>query len=133
MSEHLWHDFHADPNLLQHSRVGVTEGVPSNTLLQLDSPRRRSDVVSHDRLRPVRAFAIGVRTGEDPIFSLSEGSMSTPFQQSLSQRFVKRHGFLRRFRLADANDLTDDRTDNAKMFRHEVNVLPLQGEEFAAP
>jgi len=37
--------------------------------------------------------------------------------------------FLRRFRLAIADDLTDDRTNNAKMFRHEVNVLPLQGEE----
>jgi hypothetical protein len=94
MPEQLLHDFDVSPNLLQHCRVGVTEGVPSNTLLQLDSPRRRSDVVSHDRLRPVRPFAIGVRTGEDPIFTLAEGSMSTPFQQSLSQRLVKGHGFL---------------------------------------
>src|SRR5262249_8821505 len=90
--------------------------MPSNSLLQLDCPRRRSDVVSHDRLCPIRAFAIGVRTGEDPIFSLAEGSMSTPFQQSLSQRFVKGHGFLRRFGLANADNLTDDRAGYIKMF-----------------
>src|SRR5258708_36710650 len=41
MPEQLLHDFDVGPNLLQHCRVGVTEGVPSNTLLQLDSPRRR--------------------------------------------------------------------------------------------
>ena len=69
----------------------------------------------------------------DRFVGASEGSMSMPFQQSLSQRLVKGHGFLRRFRLADANDLTDDRTSNAKMVRGEVHVLPLQGEEFAAP
>ena len=94
MSQQFLHGHDVHTSFQEARSKRVTEGVPSNALLQLDSPRRGSDVVSHDRLRPVRAFTIGVRTGEDPIFSLAEGSMSTPFQQSLSQRLVKAHGFL---------------------------------------
>ena len=101
MPQQLLHHFDVSPNLLQHRRVGVTEGVPSNALLQLDSPRRRSDVVAHDRLRPVRVLAGGMRTGKDPICSLAEGRMCAPLQQSLSQRLVKGYRLLRCFRLAD--------------------------------
>src|SRR5215467_6252113 len=103
----------------------MPEAVPPNTLLQLDSPRCGANVVAHDRLRPVRAFALGMRTGKDPIFSLAEGSMSTPFQQGLSQRVVKGYRLLRCFRLADPDNLTNDGASYTCLLCGEVDVLPL--------
>src|SRR6266704_1789610 len=51
-----------------------------------------------------------------------------PFAQSLDQIIVSWNGFLRRFGLANANDVLHDRARYMNLFGLEVHVSPFQRE-----
>src|SRR5438034_6081699 len=56
-----------------------------------------------------------------------------PFAQSLDQIIVSWNGFLRRFGLANANDVLHDRARYMNLFGLEVHVSPFQREQLAPP
>src|SRR5882762_8040314 len=133
MPEQLLHHFDVSSNELQQSRIRVPECVPSNALLQFGFPCGGANVVSHDCLGPKRVLTAGMRTSKEPVFAFAIRGLLAPRKQRLGQRAVKRHWLLRGLRLAGADNLVDDRASYAYMLGGEVDILPLQSEEFAAP
>jgi len=86
----------------------VAKRVPANSLVDAQPSRNRKDMVPHDLLGHVRPASPGNRTSEHPIFWRFVTRLAMPLPQCLNQIIVSRNGFLRAFRLTEANNVLND-------------------------
>src|SRR4029077_18349759 len=92
-----------------------------------------AEVPAHQLLSPVRIFSTATRTGKHPMLRLLVGVLLTPALQGLDQILVKWNGLLRGLGLAGADHLTYHRSRHSELSDFEINILPLQTEQFALP
>ena len=109
----------------------VPEGMPSDALGDPQLLGNRADVPAHRLLSPVRIFSAATRTGKHPMLRLLVGVLLAPALQGLDQVLVKWNGLLRGLGLAGADHLTYHRSRHSELSDFEINILPLQTEQFA--
>src|SRR5215471_21753294 len=86
----------------------------------------------HDLLRQVWPAALMYRTRKYPTLWRLVPTLTVPVPQCLNEIIVSGDGFLGTFRLADANDVLNDRACDVDLVCLKVDVLPFQSEDLAS-
>src|ERR1700676_709339 len=125
MPQQLLHHFELGPHASQQGRVAVPERMPSESLLDSNSLRYRTDVFAQDRLTPIRSSAPIALACKNPVLGLNVGTKLFPVHQSIRESRVHWDGLLRCFGLARAYHSVHDGTDYAHRASLEVDIAPL--------
>jgi hypothetical protein len=83
MPQQLLHRFEFCPDTSEQSRVRVPERVPSESLLNSETLRDRTNILAQDRLAPDRLPATVSSAGKNPIVALGESGAFSPFRERL--------------------------------------------------
>jgi hypothetical protein len=92
---------------------------------------KRLDVMTQNCCSSVRLSPVVQSAGEYPIVTGLESGMLSPRNQRRGELRMHRNWLLRGFCLAAAFDSADNRSDDIQLPMFEINVPPLQAEEFA--
>src|SRR5215472_1337115 len=95
MVQQLLHHLELGSNTSQQSRVRVSESMPSESGLNSNVLRRRTNVFAQDCLPPKRPPASVTATGENPVIRLCVTGAFPPLQQSVCEHGMNGHRFLR--------------------------------------
>src|SRR6266705_5627941 len=85
MPQQLLHHLELSPHASQQGRVGVTERMPSESLLNSDSLSCRTYVFAQDRLAPVRSSASIALACKNPVLRPDVGTTFSPLRQSVRE------------------------------------------------
>ena len=129
MPQQFLHHLEFSPHAPQKGGVGVAKCVPTKMLLNAQFLRLRSNELAQDRLAPKRFPAPIAPACKDPIVRFPVGLLFSPFQESLDNERMNRHGLLRRFGLAMSNDSADDRPCYVDRSFVKVDITPLQAKQ----
>ena len=72
----------------------MSEGVPSEPLLDSEFLRLRTDVLPQDRLTPVRLTAAATAARENSVVEFAEAVILPPFDESLDDERMNRNRLL---------------------------------------
>jgi len=111
----------------------VPESVPANPALNSSSLRCRLQVPAVERSRPVRLHSVCMRAGKDPVLRARICAKVPPAPQRFRKARIQRYGFALRFCFAFANVLKRDRARDTDFKLLEIDVLPLQRQQFSYP
>src|SRR6476659_7837654 len=93
--QQLLHRLELSPHASQQGRVGVTERMPSESLLNSDSLSCRTYVFAQDRLAPVRSSASIALACKNPVLRPDVGTTFSPLRQSVRESRMHWHWLLR--------------------------------------
>ncbi len=133
MPEQLLGDFDVRAARPQQRRAGVAERMPADLLGDSNTSRQNTNSIPHQRLVPVGFSTSAVRACEDPVAGRLVFRVSPPSAQCPGEKRIEWNGFLRRLGLARADNLQDDGTRNSDLVLEEIDIRPLEAEEFAHP
>src|SRR5436190_16616897 len=85
MPQQLLHHLELSPHASQQGRVGVTERMPSESLLNSDSLSCRTYVFAQDPLAPVRSSASIALACKNPVLRPDVGTTFSPLRQSVRE------------------------------------------------
>ena len=132
MSHQFLHHFEFGSDASEKRRIGVPEGMPADALLNIESRGNGPDVIAKDRGTPVRAPALVQSTRKYPIVGSGEFASLFPGQESFSEKWMQWNRLLGGFSFASAHDAENNRTDYAEFPMLQVNITPLEREQFLA-
>jgi hypothetical protein len=132
------HHFHILSVIFEDARVGTAEGVPANAFGDTKSLGDGLDVMAHHLAKPEGLFAAlcpsPIAVGrEDPIARGPERSLLAPLKQIGGGVFVNGNRLLGYLGLASPNVLVHKGTIYIELEVEEVDILPLQTWQLAAP
>jgi len=109
----------------------VPERVPTNPFLNANSFCGWSHVLPQYCLAPKWVSTAMLAGGENPILRLAVEAGLSLDSEHFSQYRMDWHWFLRRLGLAFIHDTGGDRSGYIHRAVSEINVLPLESEQFA--
>src|SRR6266853_49652 len=111
----------------------VLKSLVDDMLFNSSTRYGRPDDTRKKDVWPIRVLAFGTRAREHPIMGLAVRAVLFPGPRFGSENWIHWYRFLRGFCFAIANHVPINRALNYDMQVLELNVSPLQGEEFATP
>src|SRR3954466_12372863 len=123
MPQQFLHYLEFGTDTSQQRRVRVPKSVPSESVLNSNLLRCRTNVFAH-RLPPKRPSASITVAGENPVIELRVTGGFAPFKQSIGEHWMKGHGFLRRLSLARTHHTVHDGADDKHASLCKVDVSP---------
>jgi len=131
MAKQLLHHLELGPHTSQQSRVCVPERVPSESLLNSNPLRHRTNIFPQDRLAPDRSSTSVALARKDPVVGLGVAGTSLPVQQGFGEHRMNGYGPLRRLGLARTDYSIHDGAGDVHVSLRKVDVTPFQAEHFA--
>ena len=107
--------------------------MPADALLNIEGLGNWSNVFAKDGCAPVRPSSLVQSARKDPVLTTYKLARLSPRDQRISELRMERNRLLRGLRLAATDDAEDDRSCNAEFSTLEVNVAPLEPEQFTLP
>src|ERR1700721_1350402 len=107
--------------------------MPSESLLNPDSLRYRTNVFAQDCVAPVRFAAPIALACKNPVLRPDVGTTFHPLHQSFRESRMHWNRFLRCFGLARAYYSVHDGARDAHRALAKINVSPFQAEYLALP
>ncbi len=90
MPQKLLHDLELSPHASQQGRVGILECMPSESLLNSDALRYRTNVFAQDRLAPVRSSVPIALACKKPVLGLDVCTILSPLLECVREsRMIK--------------------------------------------
>ena len=111
----------------------MTKRMPTKLLGVAKASGNLANAISHQRLEPVRLSAATVWASEDPVTRSFVHRVSPPRTERSCEKRIERNRFLRCLGFARADNLQDDGASHADLVLLEVDVGPLESEQFAGP
>src|SRR5258708_39421731 len=84
-------------NAPQQSGIGMTEGMPSDALLDSNLLGNRPNLLAQNCLSPVWLPSPVALAGKNPVVRLRVGALFSPPRKSVAERRAKGDGLLRRY------------------------------------
>src|SRR6516162_17208 len=126
MSQQLLHHFEFCPNASQQSRVGASECVPSEPLLNSCLLRSGTNISAQDRLAPDRLAATVTFACKNPIVGFVVTTDLFPVAKSLQEGWMNWHRLLGGFGFARSDHAVHDGSCHVHRVLCKVDITPLQ-------
>lgn len=133
MSHQFLHHFELSADTPKQRRIGVSESMPADALLNIEGLGNWSNIIAKDGCAPVRPPFFVQAARKDPVVRIRKLIGLSPGRQRISELRMERNRLLRGLRLAAADNTEDDRPGHTEFPMFEVNVTPLEPKQFTLP
>jgi hypothetical protein len=129
MPQQFLHHLELRADAPQQSRIGVSEGVPTEVLLNAQFLCLWQYELSHDCLAPIWLAPAVAPARKHPIIRFAVRLLFSPLNEGIRDERMKWDRLLRRFRLAWPDNPTDNRARYIDCLFVKVHVAPLQAKQ----